>query len=166
MYRTTIIAKCQQYLIYILRHCYHWLCIKYSTFVSILWTERMGHCPVSRIIWNLLWESEAWPCSSTWNPWSLAREPCAIRMGVLCLETRVGPPLPGNLGPLAWLGDRHTINRKPCKRKKKKSHRMFEHMYEVLNEVYLQNFLYGWDVNRETNLMNILNPWFATVILQ
>jgi len=36
---------------------------------------------------------------------------------------------------------------------------MFEHKYEVLNEAYLQNFLYGWDVNRETNLMMLINPW-------
>ena len=35
---------------------------------------------------------------------------------------------------------------------------MFEHMYEVLNEVYLQNFFHGWVVNRETNLMSLLNP--------
>ena len=41
---------------------------------------------------------------------------------------------------------------------KKKSHRMFRHMHGVLNEVYLQNFLYEWDVNRETNLMSLLNP--------
>ena len=43
---------------------------------------------------------------------------------------------------------------------------MFGHMYEVLNEVYLQNFLHGWVVNRETNLMSLLNPLFATVMLQ
>ena len=41
---------------------------------------------------------------------------------------------------------------------KKTLHRMFGHMYGVLNEVYLQNFLQGWAVNRETNLMSILNP--------
>ena len=34
---------------------------------------------------------------------------------------------------------------------------MLGHMYEVLNEVYLQNFLHGWAVNRETNLMSLLN---------
>ena len=28
---------------------------------------------------------------------------------------------------------------------------------EVLNEVYLQNFLHGWIVHRETNLMNLIN---------
>ena len=39
-------------------------------------------------------------------------------------------------------------------------------MHGVLNEVYLQNFLHGWAVNRETNLMRLLNPWFATVMLQ
>ena len=43
---------------------------------------------------------------------------------------------------------------------------MFQHMYEVLNEVYLQNFLLGWVVNRETNLMSLLNPLFAIVMLQ
>ena len=41
--------------------------------------------------------------------------------------------------------------------KKKTSHRMFRHIYGVLNKVYLQNFLYGWPVNRETNLMSLLN---------
>ena len=47
----------------------------------------------------------------------------------------------------------------------KTSHRMFGHMYEILNKIYLQNFLHGWVVNRKMNLMSILNPWFATVIL-
>jgi len=35
---------------------------------------------------------------------------------------------------------------------------MFRHMHGVINEVYLQNFLHGWAVNRETNLMSLLNP--------
>ena len=39
----------------------------------------------------------------------------------------------------------------------KPSNRMFGHMHRVLNKVYLQNFLYGWAVNRETNLMRLLN---------
>ena len=39
-------------------------------------------------------------------------------------------------------------------------------MHGVLNEVYLQKFLHGCAVNRETNLMSLLNPWFATVMLQ
>ena len=30
--------------------------------------------------------------------------------------------------------------------------------FEVLNEVYLQNFLHRWVVNRETNLMMLINP--------
>jgi len=34
---------------------------------------------------------------------------------------------------------------------------MFGHMYGVLNKIYLQNFLHGWIVNREMNLMNLLN---------
>ena len=29
--------------------------------------------------------------------------------------------------------------------------------FEVLNEVYLQNFLHRWIVNRETNLMMLIN---------
>ena len=29
--------------------------------------------------------------------------------------------------------------------------------FEVLNEVYLQNFLHRWVVNRETNLMMLIN---------
>ena len=40
---------------------------------------------------------------------------------------------------------------------KKMSHRMFRHIYGVLSKPYLQNFLYGWAVNRETNLMSLLN---------
>ena len=40
---------------------------------------------------------------------------------------------------------------------KKTSHRIFGHMHGVLNEVYLQNFLHGWVVNRETNLMSLTN---------
>ena len=31
--------------------------------------------------------------------------------------------------------------------------------FEVLNEIYLENFLYRWVVNRETNLMMLINPW-------
>ena len=30
--------------------------------------------------------------------------------------------------------------------------------FEVLNEIYLQNFLHRWVVNRETNLMMLINP--------
>ena len=30
-------------------------------------------------------------------------------------------------------------------------------MHKVLNEVYLQYFLHGWAVNRETNLMMLIN---------
>jgi len=30
--------------------------------------------------------------------------------------------------------------------------------FEVLNEVYLQNFLHRWVINRETNLMMLINP--------
>jgi len=45
------------------------------------------------------------------------------------------------------------------------SHRMFGHMHGVLNEVYLQNFLHGRVVNSETNLMSLLNSWFAIVML-
>ena len=30
--------------------------------------------------------------------------------------------------------------------------------FEVLNEVYLQNFLHRWVVNHETNLMMLINP--------
>ena len=35
---------------------------------------------------------------------------------------------------------------------------MFGYMHGALNKIYLQNFLYGWVVNREMNLMNLLNP--------
>ena len=49
---------------------------------------------------------------------------------------------------------------------KKISHQIFRNIHGVLNEVYLQKILYGWAVNRETNLMCLLNPWFATVVLQ
>ena len=40
---------------------------------------------------------------------------------------------------------------------KKQSHRIFRHMHRVLNEVYLQIFLHRWAVNRETNLIRLLN---------
>ena len=30
--------------------------------------------------------------------------------------------------------------------------------FEVLNEIYLQNFLHRWVVNREMNLMILINP--------
>ena len=35
-----------------------------------------------------------------------------------------------------------------------------------LNKIYLQIFLYEWVVNRDINLMSLLNPRFATVMLQ
>ena len=31
-------------------------------------------------------------------------------------------------------------------------------IHEVLNEIYLQNFLHEWAINRETNLMSLHNP--------
>ena len=34
-------------------------------------------------------------------------------------------------------------------------------LFEVLNKIYLQNFLHIWIVNCETNLMSLLNPWFC-----
>ena len=34
--------------------------------------------------------------------------------------------------------------------------------FEVLNEIYLQNFLHRWVVNRETNLMMLINSWFVS----
>ena len=42
-----------------------------------------------------------------------------------------------------------------CKRKK--NLRFESSQFEALNEVYLQNFLHRWVVNRETNLMMIIN---------
>ena len=40
----------------------------------------------------------------------------------------------------------------------------------VLNKIYLQNFLYGWIVNREMNLMSLTSSWLAdgycSIILQ
>ena len=35
---------------------------------------------------------------------------------------------------------------------------MESYEFEVLNEVYLQFFLHRWVVNRETNLMMLINP--------
>ena len=35
---------------------------------------------------------------------------------------------------------------------------MFGHINRVLNKIYLQNFLYGWVINCEMNLMSLLNP--------
>ena len=43
-----------------------------------------------------------------------------------------------------------------CKRKK--FLRFESSQFEALNEVYLQNFLHRWVVNRETNLMMLINP--------
>ena len=37
------------------------------------------------------------------------------------------------------------------------SNRMFKYMHGVLNGIYLQNFLHGWVVNHETDLMSLLN---------
>jgi hypothetical protein len=56
----------------------------------------------------------------------------------------------------------------PRKRKKTVNAKFLKEscQFEVLNKVYLQNFLHGCAVNRETNLMSLLNPCFATVMLQ
>ena len=40
----------------------------------------------------------------------------------------------------------------------KKNLRFESSQFEALNEVYLQNFLNRWVVNRETNLMMLINP--------
>ena len=50
------------------------------------------------------------------------------------------------------------------RKQKKISHRIFRYMHGVLNEVYLQNFLYGWAVNRETNLMSLLDHGLINII--
>jgi hypothetical protein len=54
---------------------------------------------------------------------------------------------------------------KPCKAlfslgpvKAKKFFAKESYQFEVLNEVYLQNFLHGWVVNHEMNLMMLINP--------
>jgi hypothetical protein len=39
------------------------------------------------------------------------------------------------------------------------------YQFEVLNEVYLQNFLHGWVVNHEMNLMMQNNALACTVVL-
>ena len=39
------------------------------------------------------------------------------------------------------------------------------YMNEILNKIHLQNFLHGWMVNREMNLISLLNLWFATVMI-
>ena len=40
----------------------------------------------------------------------------------------------------------------------KKKIAMESYKFEVLNEVYLQNFLHRWVVNHEMNLMMLINP--------
>ena len=48
----------------------------------------------------------------------------------------------------------------------KTSHQIFGHMHRVLNKIYLHIFLHRWVVNREMNLMSLLNSWFVTVMIQ
>ena len=65
--------------------------------------------------------------------------------------------------PIARAMSRHLTTalqkaqRRPCYVLQKKI-AMESYEFEVLNEVYLQNFLYIWVVNRETNLMMLINP--------
>jgi len=47
---------------------------------------------------------------------------------------------------------------RPCLDVLQKNFAMESCEFEVLNEVYLQNFLHRWVVNRETNLMMLINP--------
>ena len=58
----------------------------------------------------------------------------------------------------SFMGQRVLVAVCISRKRKITSHRMFRHMHGVLNEVYLQNFLHGWAVNRETNLMSLLKP--------
>ena len=51
---------------------------------------------------------------------------------------------------------RETI--RPCLDVLKKKITMEFCEFEVINEVYLQNFLHRWVVNRETNLRMLINP--------
>ena len=46
---------------------------------------------------------------------------------------------------------------RPCLDVLQKKIAMESYEFEVLDEVYLQNFLHRWAVNRETNLMSLLN---------
>ena len=46
----------------------------------------------------------------------------------------------------------------PCKRNFFSTE---SYQFEVLNEVYLQNFLHRLVVNRETNLMMLINSWLS-----
>ena len=54
-----------------------------------------------------------------------------------------------------------TLPARPCLDLKilnpKIPHQMFEYMHGVLNKIYLKNILHGWVVNREMNLMSLLN---------
>ena len=47
---------------------------------------------------------------------------------------------------------------RPCLDVLQKKIAMESYEFEVLNEVYLQNFLHRWVVNREMNLMMLINP--------
>ena len=66
------------------------------------------------------------------------------------LNTATTTLLDSNTGPVY-------ITPHKSRKRKKTSHRIFQHMYRVLNEVYLQKILDGWTINRETNLMSLLN---------
>ena len=55
------------------------------------------------------------------------------------------------------LGCKQRVCLNPKNLHQKTSHRMFGHMHEVLNRIYLQNFLHEWVVNREMNLISLLN---------
>ena len=62
--------------------------------------------------------------------------------------------LAGRIGRWGYLL-RPCLDREPVKAKK--FLRFESSQFEVLNEVYLQNFLHRWVVNRETNLMMLIN---------
>ena len=69
----------------------------------------------------------------------------AVKIVELCIDQQVTPTI---LRPC--------LVREACKGKKKFASESSQ--FEVVNEVYLQNFLHGWVINRETNLMMLINP--------
>jgi len=106
------------------------------------WSEKWGHVVRE---FPLCWDH-------------VACHVCLCRRRWVAITNSLGSLLPkpwtvGWLVPILDFGSVYIYTRK----RKKISHRMFWHMYGVLNEVYLQNFLHGWAVMCETNLMSLFN---------
>ena len=88
-----------------------------------------------------------------------ASQPSAAQAGARSAEDLMLPP---SLGIRPCLFSPH----KSRKRKKAVTSNVSIHAWSTKWSLFTNFFSHRWAVNRETNLMSLHNPWFATLMLQ